>query len=123
MFLYPIRADKTRRQHTSKLKAFLTTLVLIELLRNRQRNSIESVKDSCWALNIVIRLVNFQKGRATNKEITGSTLRNYYKPIKLFCKMNDFLMRGKKIAKGIPRARGASTDQAPTIEEIRTILN
>jgi hypothetical protein len=37
--------------------------------------------------------------------------------------MNDIGLSWKKIAKGVPRARSASTDRAPTIEEIRTILN
>jgi len=71
----------------------------------------------------VIHFVNFQKGRVTKKEITESTLRNYYKPIKLFCEMNDIGLSWKKIAKALPRARSASTDRAPTIEEIRIILN
>jgi hypothetical protein len=37
--------------------------------------------------------------------------------------MNEIGLDWKKIAKGVPRARSASTDRAPTIEEIRTILN
>ena len=57
------------------------------------------------------------------KRVAESTLRNYYKPIKLFCEMNDIVLSWKKISKGLPRARSASTDRAPTIEEIRTILN
>jgi len=71
----------------------------------------------------VIRFINFQKERVTNSEITESTLRNYYKPIKLFCEMNDIQLAWKKIAKGIPRARSASNDRSPTIDEIRAVLN
>jgi hypothetical protein len=123
MFLYSIRANETRRQYTSKLKAFFDFRGLKGTLEKQAAQSLrEPVKDSDWALNTVIRFVNFQR-EELQKRVTESTLRNYYKPIKLFCEMNDIGLGWKKIAKGVPRARSASTDRAPTIEEIRTILN
>jgi integrase len=56
------------------------------------------------------------------KEITGATLRNYVKSIKLFCEMNDILIPWKKITRGLPRGRKYAEDRAPTIEEIRRVI-
>jgi hypothetical protein len=68
MFLYSIRANETRRQYTSKLKAFFDFIGLKGTLEKQAAQSLrEPVKDSDWALNTVIRFVNFQKGRVTKK--------------------------------------------------------
>lgn len=68
MFLYSIRANETRRQYTSKLKAFFDFIGLKGTLEKQAAQSLrEPVKDSDWALNAVIRFVNFQKGRVTKK--------------------------------------------------------
>ena len=40
--------------------------------------------------------MQFQLDRANRKEITGSTMRNYLKSIKLFCEMADFSIAWKK---------------------------
>nr|MDQ3967317.1 hypothetical protein [Thermoproteota archaeon] len=49
---------------------------------------------------------------------------NYY-AIKLFCEMNDLGTGGinwKRIARGLPRMKPTANDRAPTIEEIRTLV-
>ena len=66
--------------------------------------------------------MQFQLDRANRKEITGSTIRNYLKSIKLFCEMADFQIAWKKISRGLPRAKNYSDDRIPTIEEIRKLL-
>ena len=38
-----------------------------------------------WLVNNLIKYLQMHKERVERKEITGSTLRNYIKPIKLFC--------------------------------------
>jgi hypothetical protein len=40
-----------------------------------------------------------QKERAERKEVAEATVPNYFKPIKLFCEMNDILLNWKKISK------------------------
>lgn len=122
MFLYAIRAEETKRQYTSKLKAFFDYLGLKGSFEEQAKEFvITSLKDSNWAISALMRFINFQKERVARQEITEATLRNYYKPIKLFCEMNDIQISWKKIAKGIPRARNASNDRAPTLDEIRAI--
>lgn len=83
---------------------------------------MRSIKDQRWALTSIIQFISYQKARVAKKEITEFTLRNYYKPIKLFCEMNDIQLGWRKIAKGIPYARRASNDRAPTVDEIRSII-
>jgi hypothetical protein len=60
--------------------------------------------------------------RVNRKEITAATLRNYVKSIKLFCDMADLQIPWKKITRGLPKERGYAADRAPTIEEIRKII-
>lgn len=43
------------------------------------------------------------------------------KALKLFCEMSDIVIPWKRITRGLPRARMASNDRAPTLEEIRKI--
>lgn len=62
------------------------------------------------------------KERVERKEISGATLRNYVKTIKLFCEMNDILIPWKKITRGLPRGRKFADDRAPSIEEIHKIV-
>jgi hypothetical protein len=38
-----------------------------------------------WAFNVIIRFLQYQKERVEKEEITGATLRNFVKAIKLFC--------------------------------------
>jgi hypothetical protein len=61
------------------------------------------------------------KDRVERKDISGATLTNYVKTIKLFCEMDEILIPWKKIARGLPRGRKFADDRAPTIEEIHRI--
>ncbi|MGA6991650.1 MAG: hypothetical protein WBX81_14635 [Nitrososphaeraceae archaeon] len=54
-------------------------------------------------------------------EITGATLRNFVKAIKLFCEMSDIQITWKKISRGLPKVRRYANDRAPTIEEIQNV--
>lgn len=62
------------------------------------------------------------KERIEKKEITAATALNYLKTIKLFCEMNDIILPWKRITRGLPKARRYANDRAPTIEEIRKII-
>lgn len=55
------------------------------------------------------------------EEITGATLRNFVKAIKLFGEMSDIPIAWKKISRGLPRTRRYADDRAPSIEEIQRI--
>ena len=42
-----------------------------------------------WAFNCIVKFLQFQKDRVEKEEITGATLRNFIKAIKLFCEMSS----------------------------------
>jgi integrase len=69
-----------------------------------------------------MKFIEFQKGRCIQKEISESTISNYYKATKLFCEMNDLTLNWKKISRGLPYGRNAANDRAPTLEEIQKLV-
>jgi hypothetical protein len=80
-----------------------------------------AAEDIVQLTNNIVRYLQRHKQRVERKEITGSTLRNYIKPIKLFCEQMDIEIPWKKITRGMPKGRRYANDRAPTIEEIRKI--
>jgi hypothetical protein len=60
--------------------------------------------------------------RVRRKELAVGTLKNYYRAAKLFFEMNDLTLNWKRITNGLPRAKNSSNDRAPTIEEIRKLV-
>jgi len=76
-----------------------------------------------WSLEQVVKFLQFQKDRVEKGEIAPSTLRNYVKSIRWLCDVCDIAIRWKKITRGFLRCRQASNDRAPTIEEIRKLLD
>lgn len=74
-----------------------------------------------WVVNIIIQFLQFE-GRVNRKEITGSTLRNYVKVLKLFCEMNDLPVAWTKLTRGLSKTKNYADDRVPTIEEIRKIV-
>jgi hypothetical protein len=56
----------------------------------------KGTKDPNWVLNCIIKFLQFQKERVEKEEITGATLRNFIKAIKLFCEMFDVPIQWKK---------------------------
>jgi integrase len=81
----------------------------------------KGLEDQRWAFNNIIKFLQYQKERVEKAEITGGTLRNFVKTIKLFCEMSEIHIHWKKITRGLPKSRKYADDRAPTIEEIQQI--
>jgi hypothetical protein len=79
-------------------------------------------EDMNWAFTNVLKFIHFHKERVARKEISGATVRNYAKSIKLFCDMADIPIPWKKIARGLPKGRKYADDRIPTLEEIRKLV-
>ncbi len=68
-----------------------------------QRFSIflaKAKEDNNWLKNNIVKYLQGHRLRVESKEITGSTLRNYIKPIKLFCEQMDIEIPWRKIIRG-----------------------
>jgi hypothetical protein len=124
LFVYAIRSQVTRDYYLRRLRIFFNHINLqsdktIEERCNYFAN--KGVKDPTWVFNCIIRFLQYQKDRVEKQEITGATLRNFIKAIKLFCEMADISIPWKKITRGLPKIRRHADDRAPTIEEIQQL--
>lgn len=75
-----------------------------------------------WVFHNVLRFIQFQLDRVSKKEITGSTVRNYLKSIKLFCEMADISVSWKTVSRGLPKGKNYADDRIPADKEIQKLL-
>jgi hypothetical protein len=127
-FLFAINSPVTRERY-SRLRSFFVYIGIEgTTMEERCRKFVEKVKESeddgnsKWAYACVIKFLQHQKNRCDKKEITGSTVRGYYKAVKLFAEINDILLPWTKIKRGLPRGRHYADDRIPTLEEIRKLV-
>lgn len=125
LFLFAMNSPETKEKYVTRLNKFFDHIGLSQrTIQDRCKEFVDKSKtpaNSKYAINSVIRFLQMNKDRVQKKEITGATVRNHVKTIKLFCEMNDILLPWKRITKGLPKARRYAEDRAPTIEEIRRI--
>jgi hypothetical protein len=122
IFILAIRSPITREKYLQRLGYFLDYSGIGEQGTIEERCNIFGKKaksDINWLANNILKYLQYHKDRVERKEITGSTLRNYIKPIKLFCEQMDITIPWNKITRGMPKGRKYANDRAPTIEEIR----
>jgi integrase len=119
-----MKAPMTRNRYQTRLAKFFDFIGIADTrLEDRARAFAERGKnDSNWAFNNIVKFVQFQNSRVNNKEITGATVRNYVKSIKLFCEMSDLPISWKKITRGLPKGKKYADDRIPTIEEIQKLV-
>jgi hypothetical protein len=72
-----------------------------------------------WVFANVLKFVLFHKERIDKKEISGATLINYLKAIKVFCEMSDLSINWKKITRGLSRGKRYANDRIPTLENTK----
>jgi hypothetical protein len=120
-FIYAISTEATMEQYSRHMKAFLKFAGIQKDTLEDGTNELYEIasKDTSWLRDWLIVYLTSQKNRLLKKEISSSTLRNLCKPIKLFCDMNDILINGRLIKRGMPPTRKASTDRPPNLEEVR----
>jgi hypothetical protein len=82
----------------------------------------KATSDSGWAFSTILGFLEQQIARVNNREITGATVRNYVKAIKLICEMADIPIQWKKLTRGLPRAKSYADDRIPSMEELRRLL-
>ncbi len=100
LFLYGVRSPVTRDYYLRRLRIFFNLINLLpgETMDKRCQFFAEYARNNPnLVINDIIRLLQFQRGRVERKEIVGATLKNFVKPLKLFCEMSDIPIPWKKI--------------------------
>ena len=126
IFKFSIRSELTRKYYERRIRRFFDFIEFnpgkdIELRCNEF--AVKARSDASWALNKIITFLQFQKERTEKGEITPATLINFVKALKLFCEISDVTISWKKISRGLPRPSQSANDRAPTINEIKKIIN
>jgi hypothetical protein len=125
LYLYALKSPVTREKYQKRLEKFFDFLGLEGLNVEEKSKEFVNRKDKegdQWVFNNILIFMQFHLERVNRKEITGATVRNYLKSIKLFCEMADIPITWKKITRGLPRGKNYADDRIPTIEEIQKLL-
>ncbi len=123
LFLYALKAPATRDKYIQRLTKFLDFLGYIGTKEEKARAfAAQATADPNYAFNSVLKFFQSKREQIDRKEMAIGTVRNYLKSIKLFCDMADLQIPWAKIARGLPRAKRFADDRAPTLQEIRKIV-
>ena len=124
LFIYAMKAPMTRDRYQTRVAKFFEFIGIDgKTIEERARNFVIIAKDdNTWAFNSVMKFTYFQRQRVDRKEISGATVRNYVKSIKLFCEMADIPIQWKKITRGLPRGKKYADDRIPTLDEIKKLV-
>jgi hypothetical protein len=119
-----MKSPLTREKYQRRLASFLEHAnIQGDTLQSKVVSfSNKAATEPLWAFNTILRFLEVQNTRVNNKQISGATVRNYVKAIKLFCEMADIPMPWKKLTQGLPRARNYADDRIPSLEEIRKLM-
>jgi len=124
LFLHAMKSPVTKKKYSRRLEMFFEFIKIPgENLEERCLTFVNSGKNNVnWVFTNILKFVLSYKERIDKKEISGATLINYLKAIKLFCKMSDISINWKKITRGLSRGKRYASDRIPTLEEIRKIV-
>lgn len=127
MFKYSIRSELTRKYYERRLRKFFDFIQFEIGIHEMEKRCDDFGKkgkiDRSWTLNQIIRFLQFQKERVEKEEITAATLKNFIKSLKVFCDSADIDIPWRKVTRGLPKGRQAANDRAPTLEEIRKLVD
>jgi hypothetical protein len=89
LFLHAMKSPVRKKKYSRRLEMFFDFLKLPgENLEERCLTFVNSGKNNVnWVFTNILKFVLFYKQRIDKKEISGATLINYLKAIKLFCEM------------------------------------
>jgi hypothetical protein len=125
LFLHAMKSPVTKKKYSRRLEMFFDFIKIpgenleercLTFVKNGKNNNVN------WVFTNILKFVLFYKERINKKEISGATLINYLKAIKLFCEMSDISINWKKITRGLSRGKRYASDRIPTLEEIRKIV-
>ena len=122
-FLDTDLSPATQYHYIQLLKRFFESLGLNGSLDTQSREFLKRAKnDREWAQNGLKFFIRTQKERANQGELSEATICNFYKPVRLFCDIHDIELSWKKITNTIPTGRKFANDRAPTVDEIKKLI-
>jgi integrase len=124
-FIYALDSPAARREYPKRLKIFLNFIGMPGKTVEEQAAAFLAKNDIQFYRDSIIRFITYNKERVLNKELEAGTLNMYYHTIKLFYDMNEISEKGinwNKISRGLPKTKIHANDRAPTIEELRKLM-
>lgn len=124
-FEYAIRSEETKRKYVSRLEKFFDFCKFEgDSLKEKADRFVRFAKENGAEMttDLILNYMLLHIDRAAKNLISKSTVRNFYKPIKLFCDMNSIVFNYRVITRGIPAGSENSNDRIPTREEIRDMI-
>jgi integrase len=125
LYLYAMKSPITRQKYLRRLDKFFDFIGIQGLTTEEKGIAFIAkarIDSSQWVFYSILKFMQFQLDRVQKREITGSTVHNYLKSIKLFCEMGDISVPWKKISRGLPRGKNYADDRIPTDKEIQDLL-
>jgi len=116
-----------QEDHVSKLEFFFNFYKIEgKSIEEKSANFLEYTRKgkniTQKVTDLVLNYMYYHIQRGQKNEISRGTIRNFYKPIKLFCEMNNIVLNWKIITKGLPRGTQNANDRIPTFDEILAVL-
>jgi integrase len=124
-FEYAIKSEETKRKYVRRLELFLNFCEFEgQSIKEKAEIFAKYAKDNDQekTTDLILRYMLEHIQRAAKKIISKSTVRNFYKPIKLFCDMNSISFNSRVITRGIPSGSESSNDRIPSRREILEML-
>ncbi len=116
-------APLTRQQYIIRLKMFFDSLGLGGDLDKQSREFlVRTKKDKEWAQNGLKYFIRDKKQMVEAGQLAEASIRNFYKPVRLFCKVHEITLSWDRITMTIPTGRRFANDRAPTKEEVEKII-
>ena len=128
LFLSMLNSPESKRQYPKRLQAFFNFLNIKGDISDQSSSFAKQYKhqddDGEELEGRLLAFARYQKERVAKKEVSPSTVPNYFKAIKLFCQANRISknIEWKNVTKAMPRGFNAADDRAPTLEEIQKLL-
>jgi hypothetical protein len=125
LYLMALKSPVTKDKYSRRLKTFFNFIGINgESMEEKCNELVEKSKmeGEQWVFNCIYKFIQFQLERIHRKEITGSTIQNYLKSIKLFCEIADISVKWNKLTRGLPRGKSYADDRIPTTEELQKLL-
>jgi hypothetical protein len=97
LFFHAMKSPLTKKKYSRRLETFFNFIKIPgESLEERCLTFVNIGKnDINRVFTNILKFVLFSKQRIDRKEISGATLINYLKAIKLFCEMSDISINWK----------------------------